>query len=100
MHCNYTSWNFYSNTGLHKCPVILQYPSGINELQVIDSFWSYFLVLRPPSEDELLERGDGGGEGGGARRRVEGPPGTLRRRGRDMEGTRSRCVAKVAEAAG
>ena len=62
MHCNYTSWNLsYWNTGLSKCPVILQYPSGINELQVIDSFWSYFLILRPPSEDELLERGDGGG---------------------------------------
>lgn len=45
MHCNYTSWNLsYWNTGLSKCPVILQYPSGINELQVIDSFWSYFLI--------------------------------------------------------
>lgn len=62
MHCNYTSRDLsYCNTGLGKCPVILQYLSTIDELQVIDSFRSYLLILRPPGEDEVLERGDGGG---------------------------------------
>jgi len=77
MHCNYTSWDLsYWNTGLCKCSVILQYPSSIDKLQVIHSFWSYILILRPPSEDELLERGDCGGGvvlGGPDVRAVEEP---------------------------
>lgn len=62
MHCDHTSWNFsYRDSGLAKSFVVLQYPSSIDELHVIESFWNNVFILRPPGEDELLERGDGGG---------------------------------------
>lgn len=62
MHRDHTSWNFpYWDSRLSKSFVILKYPSSIDELHVIESFWNNVFVLRPPSEDELLERGDGGG---------------------------------------
>jgi len=62
MHRDNTSWNFsYWDSRLTKSFVVLQYPSSIDELHVIESFWNNVFVLRPPSEDELLERGDGGG---------------------------------------
>lgn len=62
MHRDHTSWNFsYRDSGLAKSFVVLQYPSSIDELHVIESFWNNVFILRPPGEDELLERGDGGG---------------------------------------
>lgn len=61
MHCNHTSRNFSNwDSRFSKSFAILQYPSSIDELHIIDSFRNYFFILRPPGEDELLERGDGG----------------------------------------